>query len=105
METFETTHEAKVKDIAQELIKLYGKRKAAKGFAFHPDNYLQAELEASFMYEDTPDQYKATLEVKADMENHSQWIDWFVEMSDLGKRKWLFALLSKRSKMVNKLLF
>ncbi|MBK9722930.1 MAG: transcription-repair coupling factor [Saprospiraceae bacterium] len=58
----------KVKDIAQELIKLYGKRKAAKGFAFHPDNYLQAELEASFMYEDTPDQYKATLEVKADME-------------------------------------
>lgn len=58
----------KVKDIAKELIKLYGMRKAAKGFAFHPDNYLQAELEASFMYEDTPDQFKATMDVKADME-------------------------------------
>ncbi len=58
----------KVKDIAKELIKLYALRKNAKGFAFHPDNYLQAELEASFMYEDTPDQYKATQEVKADME-------------------------------------
>jgi transcription-repair coupling factor (superfamily II helicase) len=58
----------KVKDIAKELIKLYGLRKASKGYAFLPDNYLQAELEASFMYEDTPDQYKATQEVKADME-------------------------------------
>ncbi len=58
----------KVKDIAKELIKLYGLRKASKGYAFMPDNYLQAELEASFMYEDTPDQYKATLDVKADME-------------------------------------
>ncbi|HEX5624644.1 MAG TPA: transcription-repair coupling factor, partial [Saprospiraceae bacterium] len=58
----------KVKDIAKELIKLYSIRKAAKGFAFHPDNYLQAELEASFMYEDTPDQFRATQEVKADME-------------------------------------
>lgn len=58
----------KVKDIAKELIKLYAKRKASKGFAFAPDNYLQTELEASFMYEDTPDQFKATQEVKADME-------------------------------------
>ncbi|MBK9109332.1 MAG: transcription-repair coupling factor [Saprospiraceae bacterium] len=58
----------KVKDIAKELIKLYAKRRASKGFAFHPDNYLQTELEASFMYEDTPDQYKATMDVKADME-------------------------------------
>ncbi len=58
----------KVKDIARELIKLYAARKAAKGFAFSPDNYLQAELEASFIYEDTPDQGKATLDVKADME-------------------------------------
>ncbi|MBK8954379.1 MAG: transcription-repair coupling factor [Saprospiraceae bacterium] len=58
----------KVKDIAKELIKLYASRKASKGFAFHPDNYLQTELEASFMYEDTPDQYKATLDVKSDME-------------------------------------
>lgn len=58
----------KVKDIARELIALYARRKAARGFAFNPDNYLQAELEASFMYEDTPDQYRATQEVKADME-------------------------------------
>ncbi len=59
---------AKVKDIAKELIKLYAKRKASKGFAFPPDGYLQTELEASFMYEDTPDQFKATQDVKEDME-------------------------------------
>jgi transcription-repair coupling factor (superfamily II helicase) len=58
----------KVKDIAQDLIALYAKRKAAKGFAFSKDNYLQHELEASFMYEDTPDQHKATIDVKKDME-------------------------------------
>ncbi|MBL7813524.1 MAG: transcription-repair coupling factor [Saprospiraceae bacterium] len=58
----------KVKDIAAELIKLYAARKAAGGFAFPPDNYLQNELEASFMYEDTPDQATATADVKADME-------------------------------------
>ncbi len=57
-----------VKDIAKELISLYAKRKAAPGFAFSPDTYLQAELESSFLYEDTPDQAKATTEVKADME-------------------------------------
>lgn len=59
---------SKVRDIAQELIRLYAKRKMQKGFAFSPDSYLQNELEASFIYEDTPDQYKATQEVKADME-------------------------------------
>jgi transcription-repair coupling factor (superfamily II helicase) len=58
---------AKVKDIAKELIKLYASRKAAKGFAFSPDGYLQNELEASFLYEDTPDQLKATNDVKDDM--------------------------------------
>ncbi len=58
----------KVKDIAAELIKLYALRKASVGFAFPEDNYLQTELEASFMYEDTPDQSKATVDVKADME-------------------------------------
>jgi len=57
----------KVKDIAKELIKLYAKRKASKGFAFKEDGYLQNELEASFIYEDTPDQEKATIDVKADM--------------------------------------
>jgi transcription-repair coupling factor (superfamily II helicase) len=56
-----------VKDIAKELIKLYALRKASKGYAFSEDNYLQAELEASFIYEDTPDQEKASLEVKSDM--------------------------------------
>jgi transcription-repair coupling factor (superfamily II helicase) len=59
---------AKVKDIARELIALYAERKAEKGFAFSPDSYLQDELEASFIYEDTPDQQKATVAVKEDME-------------------------------------
>lgn len=58
----------KVKEIAYDLIKLYAKRKEAKGFAYTPDSYLQHELEASFTYEDTPDQFKATQDVKADME-------------------------------------
>jgi transcription-repair coupling factor (superfamily II helicase) len=59
---------SKVKDIARELIKLYALRKNAEGFAFAPDGYLQNELEASFIYEDTPDQLKATQDVKEDME-------------------------------------
>jgi transcription-repair coupling factor (superfamily II helicase) len=59
----------KVKDIARELIKLYAKRKAQPGFAFSPDSYMQIELEASFLYEDTPDQAKATEDIKRDMEN------------------------------------
>ncbi len=58
----------KIKDIAAELIKLYASRRAAKGHAFPPDGYLQNELEASFIYEDTPDQVKSTNDVKADME-------------------------------------
>ena len=58
----------RVKDIAKDLIKLYAERKASKGFAFSADSYLQNELEASFLYEDTPDQSKATRDVKADME-------------------------------------
>ena len=58
----------KVKDIAGELIKLYAKRKASTGHEFPPDGYLQNELEASFLYEDTPDQYKATQDVKEDMQ-------------------------------------
>ncbi|MBL7690113.1 MAG: transcription-repair coupling factor [Flavipsychrobacter sp.] len=57
-----------VKDIAADLIKLYAKRKASEGFSFSPDSYLQTELEASFFYEDTPDQAKATADVKRDME-------------------------------------
>lgn len=60
-----------VKDIASDLIKLYAQRKAQEGFAHSPDNYLQTELEASFIYEDTPDQGKATEDVKRDMEKTS----------------------------------
>jgi transcription-repair coupling factor (superfamily II helicase) len=59
---------SQVKDIAKELISLYAKRKNAPGFAFSRDTYLQAELESSFLYEDTPDQAKATSDVKTDME-------------------------------------
>ena len=57
-----------IKDIARDLIKLYAKRRREKGFAFSADTYMQHELEASFLYEDTPDQLKATQDVKADME-------------------------------------
>jgi transcription-repair coupling factor (superfamily II helicase) len=59
----------KIKDIARDLIKLYSQRREEKGFAFSPDTFLQHELEASFIYEDTPDQSKATQAVKADMES------------------------------------
>ncbi|MEY4594944.1 MAG: Transcription-repair-coupling factor [Bacteroidota bacterium] len=66
--TLKSKTKRRVKDIAKELIALYAKRKATKGFAFAPDTYLQTELEASFIYEDTPDQLKATKDVKRDME-------------------------------------
>jgi transcription-repair coupling factor (superfamily II helicase) len=61
----------KVKEIAFDLIKLYAQRKAQQGFQHSPDNYMQTELEASFIYEDTPDQGKATADVKKDMESAS----------------------------------
>jgi transcription-repair coupling factor (superfamily II helicase) len=61
----------RVKDIARDLILLYAKRKSEKGFKFSPDTHWQKELEASFMYEDTPDQYRATEEVKEDMQNEN----------------------------------
>lgn len=60
---------SKVKDIARDLIKLYAERQQQSGFKFSPDSFLQHELEASFIYEDTPDQMKATADVKQDMEN------------------------------------
>lgn len=59
----------KVKDIARDLIRLYAARKQQEGFAYSPDGYMQHELEASFFYEDTPDQAKATLDIKHDMES------------------------------------
>lgn len=67
-ETKKAKVKKKVKDIARDLIALYAKRKSAAGFSFSPDSYLQAELESSFMYEDTPDQARATEDVKRDME-------------------------------------
>ena len=60
---------SKIKDIARDLIKLYSQRRQEKGFSYSPDSFLQRELEASFIYEDTPDQSKATIDVKADMES------------------------------------
>ncbi len=60
---------SKIKDIARDLIRLYSQRKQEKGFSYTPDSFLQHELEASFLYEDTPDQLKATQDVKADMES------------------------------------
>ncbi|MCL4140948.1 UNVERIFIED_CONTAM: hypothetical protein GTU68_067115 [Idotea baltica] len=67
-EKVKRTTKRKIKDIAADLIKLYAKRKSTKGYAFAPDSFLQTELEASFIYEDTPDQLTATQAVKADME-------------------------------------
>ncbi len=63
-----TRAKKQVKDIAKDLIKLYAERKASKGYAFPQDGYLQNELEATFIYEDTPDQFKATEDVKRDMQ-------------------------------------
>ena len=68
-QNLKTSTKSKVKDIAKDLIQLYAKRKSARGFAFSADTYLQQELESSFMYEDTPDQEKAVIAVKRDMED------------------------------------
>jgi transcription-repair coupling factor (superfamily II helicase) len=63
-----TKTKSKIKELAFDLMKLYAKRKSIKGFAYSPDSYLQTELEASFIFEDTPDQYTATQDIKSDME-------------------------------------
>ena len=68
--TLKNNAKRKVKDIAKDLIQLYAKRKASKGFAYSADSYLQNELESSFMYEDTPDQEEATKAIKRDMEDN-----------------------------------
>ena len=67
--TMKSSAKSRVKDIAKELIQLYARRRASQGYAFSADTYLQEELESSFMYEDTPDQEKATKAVKQDMED------------------------------------
>lgn len=84
------TTKNKIKDIAKDLIKLYAERKASKGFAFSHDTYLQNELEASFIYEDTPDQEKATKDFKKDMES-SQPMDRLV-CGDVGFGKTEIAM-------------
>ncbi len=68
-ENLKNATKSKVKDIAQDLIKLYSERQQSRGFAFSADTYLQQELESSFLYEDTPDQQKATVAIKEDMES------------------------------------
>ena len=68
-ENLKSATKAKVKDIAKDLIQLYSQRQQSRGFAFSADTYLQQELESSFLFEDTPDQVKATLAVKEDMES------------------------------------
>ncbi len=68
-ERLKNSTKSKVKDIASDLIKLYSERSSAPGFSFPPDDYMQQELESSFMYEDTPDQHKAVEDVKRDMED------------------------------------
>ncbi|MDL2314660.1 transcription-repair coupling factor [Bacteroidales bacterium OttesenSCG-928-C19] len=70
-QVLKTKTKQRLKDIAKDLIQLYAKRLSTKGFAFSPDSYLQDELEASFIYEDTPDQYKSTQDVKKDMESEA----------------------------------
>lgn len=67
--TLKNKTKKKIKELAFDLIKLYATRRSQPGYAFSPDSYLQNELEASFMYEDTPDQYKATQDFKKDMES------------------------------------
>ena len=80
----------RVKTIAYDLINLYAKRKEQKGYEFSPDSFLQHELEASFMFEDTPDQYKATQDVKKDME-HSMPMDRLI-CGDVGFGKTEIAI-------------
>ena len=70
----------RVKDIAKDLIQLYAERMSSPGYSFSPDSYLQRELEASFIYEDTPDQLNAALAVKNDMETIIRWTGWCAEM-------------------------
>jgi Transcription-repair coupling factor (superfamily II helicase) len=92
----------KIKDISRELIKLYAQRKNSEGFAFPADTIWQKEFEASFMFEDTIDQAKASEEVKSDMESISPWIDLCVAMLDLAKPKWLYVPRSKQQLMVSR---
>lgn len=92
----------RIKDIARDLIKLYAKRRHEKGYAFSLDGYLQHELEASFLYEDTPDQNKATMEVKADMESSRPMDRLVCGDVGFGKRRWPFVRPLKLLATVNR---
>ena len=93
----------KIKEAARELIELYAKRKATKGFQFSSRYNLAKRLEASFFYEDTPDQAKVSEDVKSDMEAENPMDRLFAVMLDLVKRKLLFVLHLKLYRMENKL--
>ena len=86
-QTLKTSAKSRIKDIAKDLIQLYAKRKASKGFAFSPDSYLQEELESSFMYEDTPDQETATIAVKGIWRTRARWTGSSVVMLVSEKQK------------------
>lgn len=85
----------RIKDIARDLIKLYAQRRHERGFAFSADNYMQHELEASFLYEDTPDQLKSTQQVKHDMESPRPMDRLVCGDVGLARRRWLYAPPSK----------
>ena len=91
-----------VKDISRELIALYAKRKASKGFAFSADSYLQHELEASFRWEDTPDQQAATAAVKKTWNPTSRWTGWFAVMWVSVRPRWPSALRSRRRRTASR---
>lgn len=93
---------SKIKDIARDLIKLYSQRRQEKGFSYSPDSFLQRELEASFIYEDTPDQSKATIDVKADMESDRPMDRLVCGDVGFGKQKLRFVRLSKLLPIINK---
>ena len=88
-ERLKKTTKKKVKDIARDLIKLYAVRKAQTGNSFSPDSYLQTELEASFIYEDTPDQEKQPPTLKRIWSRRTRWTGSFAAMWVSAKPKWL----------------
>lgn len=95
----------KIKDIARDLIKLYSQRREEKGFQYSSDSFLQRELEASFIYEDTPDQSKATSDVKADMESARPMDAWCAVTWASARRRWLFVPLSRLWRTISRWLY
>ena len=94
--------QSSVEDIADDLIKLYAEREAAKGYAFSPDGDMQREFETSFPYQETEDQLRSIVEIKKDMERERPMDRFFVVMLAMEKQKWPSVLLLKRLWMENK---